>query len=245
MSDSPYAHNLVSTLYSMKSLLESFLFNEPSAGQNNLEGILDPSHEVLKRAYHQVDQALQMARRIKEAFHLNGQSPGLNRAGKTEIQCSWQKAVQILRREFSFDGVQILNRIPESFPPIRCDSGDFEEILYHLLKNSLQAMDAKGMLIIRAQLSRGLEEEPLATIQVIDTGAGISRPQLSRIFHPFYSTKATAGGEGLGLFVTRQLVVKNGGEIIASSFTGSGTTFSLEFPLVAGEERESDRLPIS
>ena len=68
-------------------------------------------------------------------------------------------------------------------------------------------------------------------ITLSDTGPGIPKDQLPYIFHPFFTTKAEGQGNGLGLYLTKELVRKNGGRITVSSFEGSGTTFTLEFPL--------------
>ena len=68
-------------------------------------------------------------------------------------------------------------------------------------------------------------DKVIITIQ--DTGPGISKNQLNHIFEPFYTTKSS--GTGLGLYVVKQLVEKNGGKIKVSSKEGFGATFSLIF----------------
>ncbi len=64
-------------------------------------------------------------------------------------------------------------------------------------------------------------------VEVSDTGPGIPRDQQNKIFQPFYSTKG-ANGSGLGLYITKQLVERNGGKIKVNSKLGQGTTFRLE-----------------
>jgi len=65
-------------------------------------------------------------------------------------------------------------------------------------------------------------------VTVEDTGPGIPKEQLPHIFEPFYTTKSS--GTGLGLYVVKQLVEKNGGRIKVQSQSGVGTTFVLFFP---------------
>lgn len=72
------------------------------------------------------------------------------------------------------------------------------------------------------------EEKAWLSIKVRDTGPGLAQEQLNRIFEPFYTTKAA--GTGLGLYVVKQLVEKNGGKVDVSSKEGLGTTFTLVFP---------------
>ena len=68
-------------------------------------------------------------------------------------------------------------------------------------------------------------------ITLSDTGPGILQEHLRRLYHPFFTTKPEGIGDGLGLYLARELVLKNKGRITASSFEGSGTTFTLEFPV--------------
>ena len=72
------------------------------------------------------------------------------------------------------------------------------------------------------------EEKPWLSINVRDSGPGLSSEQLSRIFDPFYTTKAS--GTGLGLYVVKQLVEKNGGRVRVVSREGVGTTFMIIIP---------------
>ena len=79
----------------------------------------------------------------------------------------------------------------------------------------------------RIDVSSHQEEKLWISIKVRDTGPGLSSEQLSRIFEPFYTTKSS--GTGLGLYVVKQLVEKNGGRIEVESAQGVGTTFILRF----------------
>ena len=90
---------------------------------------------------------------------------------------------------------------------------------------------AEGRLILRAQLRFSTLEEPYAWLQLADTGPGIPAKDLARLFDPFFSTKGEEEKSGLGLSLVRALVLKNEGQITASSFEGEGTTFTLQFPL--------------
>jgi len=106
------------------------------------------------------------------------------------------------------------------------------------MQNALDAMfssqareKGKGKLIIRAELAFSTKEDPHVAIHIADTGPGMAEEKLKRLFHPFFTTKENGAGNGLGLYLTRELVIKNRGEITASSFQGCGTTFSLEFPM--------------
>ncbi len=84
-----------------------------------------------------------------------------------------------------------------------------------------------GELSLRAYAKPGS-----TMIEVADTGPGIPRDVQRRIFEPFYTTNMQEG-QGLGLYITRQLANKNGGNISFRSGPGRGTIFTLEFPSAA------------
>ena len=215
-----YAHNLVSSLYVMKELLESFLRTP------------EKSEQILERAYGQANQAIAIAKKLEEVTLDTRQKV---RSGlpdfKVSVKEAWRNTLRLLEKDFSLGKIEILERIPEPFPLIHCHPADFGEILYHLTRNSLEAMKGQGKLIVRAHLSLSPREAPSAMLHLADTGPGIPGPVLSRLFLPFSTTKKSNGGTGLGLFLTGQLVRRNSGRITASSFMGFGTAFTLELPL--------------
>jgi signal transduction histidine kinase len=220
-----YNHNLVNALYAMKGLIGTYLVNqdEGRAGRG--------SHAVLKRAYGQADTALRIAKRLGAVGAFKEEKKTNRKNSSVSIKRVWQNTLASLKRDFSLEGVEVLERIPEPFPWVQCQAADLREILYHLIRNAIQAMPCGGTLVVRAQISFSTKEESFATIQVADTGPGIPASELSHLFSPFYSTKSSREGNGLGLYLTHQLVRRNQGRITASSFQGSGTTFTLEFPL--------------
>ena len=84
--------------------------------------------------------------------------------------------------------------------------------------------DQGGELSLQAYSKNGK-----AIIEITDSGAGIPKEEQRLIFEPFYSTKGEKG-TGLGLYITKQLVERNGGKISVHSKLKAGTTFTLEFP---------------
>lgn len=223
----PYTHNLVSSLYAMKGMIENFLLKQEEGRFADEKETLEKSQEVLKRAFRQADHALQVVKKLgtmKEESSRGGPQ-------RTSILETWEAALSLLRKEEALEEVEILERIPDPFPLVQCFKEDLKEIFYHLIQNACQAMQGKGILVIRTQISFTTQEEPLILIQVSDTGPGIPESMLRRLFEPFFTTKPRGIGNGLGLYSTRQLVVRNGGRIAVSSFKGAGTTFTLEFPL--------------
>ena len=94
--------------------------------------------------------------------------------------------------------------------------------------NAFQAMSGGGSLLLRTYS----EEERFVSVQVADTGSGIPKHVLSHIYEPFYTTKKTGKGTGLGLFITKKLVESFAGTINVESTEGEGTCFTLTFPAI-------------
>lgn len=120
-------------------------------------------------------------------------------------------------------------RVDKSFselPPIKAKPEEIQQIFTNLLTNAVQAMEGKGELRISTTGQNGVV---FATIK--DTGPGIPKEYLSKIYDPFFTTKEQGKGTGLGLNIVHQLVEKHGGKIYVSSQEGKGTTFFLTFPV--------------
>jgi PAS domain S-box-containing protein len=118
-------------------------------------------------------------------------------------------------------------------PRLICYEGELRQVLVNLVANAYDAMRLGGKLLLRAQASREWKSNAAGIrILVADSGMGMEPDTLAHIFEPFFSTKGI-GGTGLGLWISRDLVMKNGGTITARSTTrpgSSGTVFSLFFP---------------
>jgi len=224
----PLEHNLVSILYALKETARSYFGEAEEAGFQEREERLQRAEAILKKLEGQSEKALQIVKRVATSSE---RAPSKGNPQAVFIQDAWQKVAATLKNEFNLSGVDVIERIPDRFPALQCEPEELQEILYHLSKNALQAMTFQGKLILRIQLAFSSQEEPFAILTLADTGPGIAQDKLHRLFHPFFTTKPQGEGNGLGLYLTRELVTKNKGRITASSFEGSGTTFTLEFPL--------------
>ena len=125
------------------------------------------------------------------------------------------------------------------------DSGDFEDALINLSINAMHAMDSTGTFTIRTENKRinecvagalQLVAGDYVVLSVSDTGCGIDKDNLERIFEPFYSTKGKKG-TGLGLTQAYGFIERSNGAIDVNSEPSIGTRFTLYFPRYVEEER--------
>ena len=116
--------------------------------------------------------------------------------------------------------------------PLFCYEGELRQIMANLVGNAVDAMRTGGRLRLRSRRTTCWKTgSPSVLVTIADTGTGMDRETLSRIFEPFYSTKGI-GGTGLGLWITQELVEKNLGRIRVRSSVRpgrSGTVFCLLF----------------
>lgn len=115
--------------------------------------------------------------------------------------------------------------------PVRGTRHQIEQILVNLVANARDAMPQGGDIFIRLSLAMAAGQ-PIARVEVEDTGEGMTPEVQAQIFNPFFTTKAPGRGTGLGLASVRQLMHDLGGTLAVASQPGVGTTFVLRFPLL-------------
>ena len=136
--------------------------------------------------------------------------------------------------------VRLTLRHDPDLRPIRADKRQLEQVIMNLVVNARDAMSDGGEIRIetenvaltetlhrdRASLAKG----DYVMVRVTDDGAGIAGDKLQKIFEPFYTTKRTGEGTGLGLSTAYGIVKQTGGYIFVDSTLGVGTIFTLYFP---------------
>ena len=139
-------------------------------------------------------------------------------------KCEIQGLVKEVLGKTEFDStIEVTNNVPEDFPELFIDRDQIKQVLTNLITNAKQAMPNGGKFEIDAIL-----EGNKARIDIYDTGVGIKKSNMKRLFEPLFSTKSE--GIGLGLTLSQKIAEANGGIISVKSEEGVGTTFSLTLP---------------
>jgi two-component system NtrC family sensor kinase len=136
----------------------------------------------------------------------------------------------LLGNELTISNVEVVRRYDSRIPAILTDRNQLVQVFVNLVKNAMDAMPGGGDLTVTTQL-RGMK----ATVAVKDTGCGMTREQLGKVFMPFFTTKDPGKGTGLGLSVSYSIIQSFGGAFYVTSAPGSGSTFTVELPLAGAE----------
>jgi two-component system sensor histidine kinase HydH len=122
-------------------------------------------------------------------------------------------------------GIMVHADLPPGLPGASIDADRMTQVFLNLFLNALAATDRGGVLSVGVALQDGRS----LRVTVTDTGTGIRKEDLGRIFDPYFTTKSS--GTGLGLAIVHQIVEAHGGEIRLDSEPGKGTTFTILFPI--------------
>jgi two-component system, sporulation sensor kinase E len=138
--------------------------------------------------------------------------------------------LHVLKEVMDVQGVEFENRsiiveidLMEKNPVIQGDSDQVKQVLFNLLKNSLEAMQKEERLKILCRA-----DDDNIYLQLADTGEGIAEEDISKVFLPYYSTKDK--GHGLGMMIVQRIMREHGGRIGIDSKPGVGTVVTLQFP---------------
>jgi len=201
------AHELRNSMVSILGygkLLKKFLPSDDSA-KDILEGIINESYgtEVMLKKFLNITKPLDI---VPAKFNLERTI----REAKKSIE---EKAAQV---EFEL-------RIDKNLPPLSGDPLLLKQVFQNLFQNSIEAMPSGGKLLVRVSPGKEFSE-----ILISDTGYGIPKQNLNKIFNPFFSSKQK--GVGLGLSLVKKIITSHQGRIEVESQEGKGTTFRIFLP---------------
>jgi two-component system, OmpR family, sensor histidine kinase ResE len=224
------SHELRTPLSMMQGYSEALLdeFGDDPVSRRELTGII---HDESLRMKRLVNDLLDLAQLESGHFQMDYQQIDfaelIERVGRKFSQLA---AEQIVSLETKVPAEQIL---------ILADADRMEQVCTNLVDNAIRHTHEGGHVTL--VLSR---TERLARLTVTDTGSGIPKDDLPYIWERFYKadkarTRGASGGIGLGLSITRHIILEHGGDIMVNSREGHGTTFTVSLPL--GDLRQASQ----
>lgn len=122
--------------------------------------------------------------------------------------------------------IEIIKDYEEDIPLVEGFGGQLNQVFMNILDNACYAVREKGSISIKIQ-----KTEKDVIIEFRDSGCGMKKEQLEKIFEPFYTTKPVGEGTGLGMSISYKVIQNHNGSIVAESVEGQGTSFKVRLPI--------------
>jgi signal transduction histidine kinase len=176
--------------------------------------------EMVERIHLEVQRLSQLTRGILSFSRDEGPE------GETDVNLVLHEVLSFLKYEILKRSITVIEDLDPQLPLLDASPNLLKQILLNLIVNSLQAMEHDG----RIYLATSPEGDGMIRITIRDTGPGIPSNAIEKIFDPFFSTKESGEGTGLGLFISRNNIEKLGGRIMVESKEGLGACFVVLLP---------------
>jgi len=142
-----------------------------------------------------------------------------------------EAALQLVGHQINLENIKLERKLDDQLPLVLADFDKIQQVLINIIMNAIQAMPEGGSLTITTSVADGVEIgealKKTVRIDITDTGAGISKENLSKLFTPFFTTKEKGKGVGLGLPVVHGIIEQHKGKIEVNSELDVGTTFTI------------------
>ena len=168
-------------------------------------------------------ELIRSSRLIRNLLDFARQSPPALR--DVQVNDVLERALNLAAFSAEPKGIKIEKELSPSLPLVMADFDQLQQVSINLIMNALQAMPEGGKLTLRTSA-----DDNQLKIEVQDTGQGISKENMRKLFTPFFTTKEKGKGVGLGLAVAYGIIQRHKGRIEVQSKEGEGTTFTIYLP---------------
>lgn len=186
--------------------------------------ILDMAYRLagLREGTHTISTAVERASKVVFALKTYAHYDHSGKMVDSDLETGLDTVLTLYHNKLKH-GVEVVREYA-GLPPIACYPDELSQVWINLIHNALQAMEYRGRLTLHTEVG-----DDLAIISITDSGPGIPEDIRPHIFTPFFTTKPSGEGSGLGLDIVRRIVEKHQGDIQVQSQPGS-TTFSVYLP---------------
>lgn len=231
-------NNILSPIYGYVELAQMKLRDNPE-----LKEYLDEVHSAANRAKDLVKQILTFSRQDSERF-----SP-------VEVHVIVKEALKLLRATIP-STIEIKQEIDPTSGYVLANPTQVHQVLMNLCTNAYHAMRETGGIlgvvlkpieITSTDFIKNINLHPghYLMLEVSDTGTGMDKETVSRIFEPYFTTKGLGEGTGMGLSVVHGIIKNHGGNITVYSEPGKGSTFHIYLPILEGVEAEKEETEVT
>ena len=205
-----------------------------------IQEIIPSDDELLQESIGQLLRAAERAARLTKSLLAFGRKQLIN-PKPIHVHSIIHNTAGLIKRVIGED-IELSTSFSDEKLLVKVDAGQMEQVLMNLATNARDAMPFGGHMHIMTQevvVQEGSESNYglavpgiYALISVSDTGTGIDKKSLERVFEPFYTTKEIGKGTGLGMSIIYGIVKQNNGSVHIESEPGKGTTVSIYLPTI-------------
>lgn len=215
-------HEVKTPLYVIEGLVCSHRQNIKEKLYKNKDEESQKTEELLDKITAQTKRAVAI---MRDFSHFSKQRIDEIKKESVSLNEVVESVLPLLRYEAETRTIKIENQITDGLAQIYVDRRGLEQVMFNLIVNACQAMrTAGGVIHLKAKEIKNNK----MSIVISDNGPGMDLEKQKKVFDSFYTTKEE--GTGLGLYITKQLVERNGGTIKVESKEGEGTQFIIELP---------------
>ncbi len=149
-----------------------------------------------------------------------------------DINETINQTIGLLENYARINNIGIQTDLSPDLPVIASDQSQLQQVFLNLISNAIDAIGNNGIVEVTSQ-----KKTTQIFISIKDNGSGMTEEQQKKAFDPFYTTKATGKGTGLGLWVSYDIMKQMGGSISLKSEVGKGSTFTVQIPIVLPEKK--------
>ena len=201
--------------------------NTPLAGISSYTQMLrgqvdasDPRAGLLEKIEKQTFRAAKIINNL-----LNFSRSGRAELEEVDVNRVILDVLSLVEHQLRTARIKVRKELSGDLPPVRGNENRLQQVFFNLVLNARDAMPRGGWLTVATRA-----EEDAVVAEVRDTGVGIKREDIKRIYDPFFTTKGIGRGTGLGLSVSYGILQEHGGAIFVESAPGQGTTFLVTLP---------------
>jgi two-component system NtrC family sensor kinase len=182
--------------------------------------------EELRESMALIQQEVMRCKGITEGL-LDFSRPKSTTKAVVDLNVVIEKTLRLVKHHPRFRRVLVGVEAGTNVKPVWANEVQMVQVFMALLLNALDAMEDKGVITLRTRTD---ERDDMTIAEVIDRGHGIRTGDKTKIFEPFYTTKAPSRGMGLGLSICYAIVTEHGGRIEVDSAIGEGSVFRILLP---------------
>jgi two-component system NtrC family sensor kinase len=144
----------------------------------------------------------------------------------TDVNQAVEETVALFEHEARRHRIEIARDYRNDLPSASCDPAQLQQVILNVLHNAMDAIGRDGIIEITSRLDGNR-----IVVDFADTGPGLTLDALEHLYDPFFTTKPKGKGTGLGLYVSQDIMMRLGGELVAENRSGGGAVFSLYLPV--------------